>query len=285
VSTEARCADLSELAGEPLGATATNAEHWLLIEVPGTWQRDVGDGAGLPQAARRVVREWLESTASSRVLFVRRPGRVRPEGGLAFVVRATESGAGVRRFALGAPHDLAAVDLAHGGEETGARLVLVCGHGTRDACCARRGTAVYGALAEHLDGDQLWLSSHQGGHRFAANVLLLPDGIQLGRLAPGTAGPAVSAALAGRIELAHYRGRVAYPTRVQAAELAVRAAERLDAIADLRLIAADGALVRFRAADGREHAAIVEERSGPIIPASCGAEAEPQAGFTARATR
>ena len=103
MSTAPRCADLSELAGEPLGATATNAEHWLLIEVPGTWLRDVGDGAGLPEPARRAAGEWLESTPSSRLLFIRRPGRARSGGVLAFVVRARESGADVRRFALGAP--------------------------------------------------------------------------------------------------------------------------------------------------------------------------------------
>ena len=77
---------------------------------------------------------------------------------------------------------------------------------------------------------------------------------------------------------------MAYSTRVQAAELAVRAAERLDAVADLRLLDANDGLVRFRGPDGREHAAVVEERMGPSVPASCGAEPEPQAGFTARIT-
>jgi len=282
VSTPPRCADLSELAGEPLGATATNVENWLLIEVPGTWQRDVGDGAGLPEEARRGAAEWLESTPSSRLLFVRRPGRARSGGTLAFVVHAGESRVDVRRFELKTPGDLAATDLARGGDQTDARLVLVCGHGMRDACCALRGTAVYAALTETLGEDEVWLSSHQGGHRFAANVLVLPVGVHLGRLAPDSAVPVVVDALAGRIDLAHYRGRVAYPARVQAAELAVRSAEQLVAVDDLGLVAADDTLVRFRSHDGREHAAVVEGRIGPTVPASCGADPEPQAGFTAR---
>jgi hypothetical protein len=282
VSTPPRCADLSELAGEPLGATATNVENWLLIEVPGTWQRDVGDGAGLPEEARRVAAEWLESTPSSRLLFVRRPGRARSGGTLAFVVHAGESRADVRRFELETPGDLAATDLARGGDQTDARLVLVCGHGMRDACCALRGTAVYAALTENLGEDEVWLSSHQGGHRFAANVLVLPVGLHLGRLAPDSAVPVVVDALAGRIDLVHYRGRVAYPARVQAAELAVRSVEQLVAVDDLGLVAADDTLVRFRSHDGREHAAVVEGRIGPTVPASCGADPEPQAGFTAR---
>jgi hypothetical protein len=249
--------------------------------MPGTWDRDVGGGAGLPEPARRAANEWLEGTPSSRLLFIRRPGRARSAAGLAFVVHAGESRRAVRRFELVSPGDVCEVDLVGGGEETDAELVLVCGHGTRDACCALRGTAVYGALAAGFADDELWLTSHQGGHRFAANVLVLPVGIHLGRLAPESAVPVVADALAGRIDLARYRGRVAYPPSVQAAELAVRIAEGIEGVADLSLVA-DGETVRFRGADGREHAAVVEERMGPSVPASCGADPEPQAGFVAR---
>jgi hypothetical protein len=281
VSSPARCADLSELAGEPLGATGTTAENWLLAEVFGTWQRDVGGGAGLPDAARDAARAWLEATPSSRLLFVRRPGRTRTGARLAFVVRAGESEAGVRCFELASAAALAEVDLVRGGEPSTTPLVLVCGHGTRDACCALRGTAVYGALGSELAEDQLWLSSHQGGHRFAANVLVLPAGIHLGRVAPADSAAVVGRALSGRIDLTRYRGRSAYPARVQAAELAVRAEFELDAIGDLTLVD-DGETVRFRGPGGCEHAAIVEERVGPSVPASCGAEPEPQIGFSAR---
>ena len=282
MSTSPRCADLSELAGEPLGATATHAENWLLVETPGTWERDVGGGAGLVEPARRAASEWLEHTPSSRLLFIRRPGRARPAAPLEFVVHAGESRGVVRRFELATSGDLSEVDLVSGGEETDAELVLVCGHGTRDACCALRGTAVYGALTARLTDDELWLSSHQGGHRFAANVLVLPAGIHLGRLTPENTVPVVADALEGRIDLARYRGRVAYPARVQAAELAVRSAEGIEAAADLRLVGSEDEIVRFRGSDGREHAAVVEERTGPSLPASCGADPEPQTGFVAR---
>ena len=285
MSTSPRCSELSELAGELLGATATHAKNWLLVEMPGTWDRDVGGGAGLPEPARRAASEWLERTPSSRLLFIRRPGRARPAAALAFVVHAGESRLVVRRFELVSPGDVSEVDLVGGGDETDAELVLVCGHGTRDACCALRGTAVYGALTARLADDELWLSSHQGGHRFAANVLVLPAGIHLGRLAPGSAAPVVADALAGRIDLAHYRGRVAYPAGVQAAELAVRSAEGIEAVTDLSLVAAEDEVVRFRGADGREHAAVVEERLGPSVPASCGADPEPQAVVTAQVVR
>ena len=155
--------------------------------MPGTWPRDVSDGAGLPDGSRAAVRAWLERTPSSRMLYVRRPGRDRAGTRLAFVVRASDETTEVRRIELSSPEGLADLDLSRAGEVTSAQLVLICGHGTRDTCCAVRGTAVYAALASRLEPDQLWISSHQGGHRFAANVLVLPAGIHLGRLMPDTA--------------------------------------------------------------------------------------------------
>jgi hypothetical protein len=282
VSAPARCADLSELGGEPIGATATTAEHWLLIEAPGTWPRDVSDGEGLPERARRAARAWLERTPSSRLMFIRRPARTRDAQQLAFVVRAGETARGVRRLELAALEELGDVDEANAAELNDVPLVLVCGHGTRDACCAQRGTAVYSALAASLDGEQLWISSHQGGHRFAANILVLPAGVQLGRVSPATASTVVERTLAGCIDLDHLRGRTAYPAPAQAADIAIRQAAGLAGIDELRLLEVDGDHVRFRDSSGREHVAVVEQRRGPSVPASCGAVPEPQLVISAR---
>jgi hypothetical protein len=280
MSTPVRCAALSELAGEPLDATASTTQSWLLVEVPGTWSRDVSDGDGLPEAARRSVRAWLERTPSSRLLFIRRPGRSHDEGALAFVVHAAGSRSRVRRLELAQLDDL---DLDESGtDETGSQLVLVCGHGTRDPCCALRGTAVYGALASSLGPEQVWISSHQGGHRFAANVLVLPSGVQLGRISVAEAAAVVAEALAGRIDLDHFRGRATYSPEVQAADIAVRRAFGIDGTDDLHLVEADANTVRFRDVTGREHVAIAERRSGPVVPASCGGEPESQVAFSAR---
>jgi hypothetical protein len=278
--TPGRCADRSRAAGEPLVATATTATSWLLLEVPGTWPRDVSEEGALPPAARRAVDGWLEETPGSRLLFVRRPGRAGRR--LAFVVAAGEDAPQVRRLELASPDELGDVDLARGGDAVEQPLVLVCGHGTRDACCSLRGTAVFSALAESLDGESLWLSSHQGGHRFAANVLVLPAGLQLGRVEPDEAQEVVSRALAGTILLDRYRGRTSYDRAAQAAEHAVRSATGLHRVGDLRLLGAEGDVVRFRSADGAEHAAVVEEAEGPVVPASCGAAPEPQARLSAR---
>lgn len=280
--TGERCADLSLAAGERLAATATTAERWLLVEVPGTWPRDVTANGALPERVRDAVSGWVARTPGSRVLFIRRPGRF-GRNPLAFVVGADESTTNVTRIELDSLDDLADVDLDTAGSASNAQLVLVCGHGTRDQCCALRGTAVYGALASSLGDEELWISSHHGGHRFAANVLVLPAGLHFGRIEPDDASFVVARALAGRIELQNYRGRTCYPRAVQAAEWAVREAAGIDGVTGLRLESTDGSVVRFRSWDGAEHAAIVEEVSGPIVPASCGAEPESQNVFSAQA--
>ena len=280
-STESRCSDLSRAADEPLAATASTAERWLLVEVPGTWGRDVATAGTLPTAAHEAVSEWLGRTPRSRALFLRRQGRSTRRS-VVFVVRAEETSTEVRRIELASHEDLAEMDLETEGELVPGSLVLVCGHGTRDACCALRGTAVYGALAGHVGDNELWLSSHQGGHRFAANVLVLPAGVQLGRVDEDNAARVVSRALERRIELDYYRGRTCYESRAQAAEHAIRKELGFDAVDDLRLLAMDGTAVRFRGRSGVEHAAVVEEVDGPFVPASCGAEPERQKAHVAR---
>ncbi len=279
--TELRCADASEAAGEAIAATAVTVTSWLLVEVRGTWPRDVSDFLAQGGPGTAAIRAWLDATPSSRLLFVRRPGG-RPASLRAFVVDAGERETSVRKLELAGLSDIDAMDLARDGESADEPLVLVCGHGTRDACCALRGNAVYAALAPQLGPDALWLSSHQAGHRFAANVLVLPQGIQLGRVGVEDAAELVDRAGRGVIALDHYRGRTAYATRAQAADIAVRIETGLDRLDDLVLVSDDGEHVHLQARDGRAFIAAVEEVAGPSVPASCGADPEPQRGLVAR---
>ena len=96
---------------------------------------------------------------------------------------------------------------------------------------------LYEALGDHLPAASLWQASHLGGHRFAPNMVVLPSGVQLGRVSVAEAAGVAAALAAGRIPLDHYRGRTLYDAPVQAAEIAVRRALALDGVGDLRLVA------------------------------------------------
>lgn len=263
-----------------------HAVEWLVIEARGPWRRDVGSGDGLPDDAREAVAAWLRDERSGlprRVLFVRRPGRAAGEL-LVHRVTASEDRREVRRVAIGDHAGLSRIRLDQAGERVRKRLVLVCGHGARDRCCARAGAPVCAALADSLPDDELWISSHQGGHRFAANVLLLPDGVQLGRVPADGAAAVVARALAGEIALSHYRGRSCHTPEEQAAEHAIRVATGITRVDDLRVVdrGESETRVRFRDSGGRVHTAAVERVAGPEVSASCGAPLEPQAPLRGR---
>jgi hypothetical protein len=257
------CADLS--SAEPLAGTATVATRFLLLEHRGRWGRDAVDDTALSEDASAHAQGF-----DGRVLLIRRPG----SNGSAPAAYVAEVG----------PEDGTLRLLAHPGGGPGktvtGQLLLVCTHGRRDACCARLGVPLHDALVPHVDERRLWQSSHHGGHRFAANLLALPSGVQLGRVPPSAARAVAAQLEAGRIPLAWYRGRTLDSPRCQAADAEVRRVSGLDRIEDVRPLGDDGRIVDVAVPDGVVHVR-VDELDGPLLPPSCGAEPEPSRRFVA----
>ena len=274
------CSQESLAAEEPLAATASRAEQWLLVECRGSWPRDPIDG-GLPEPVRAHLGAQLASLGSAKLLYVRRP-EVRDRGSYrVFTARSTEGVASLRAFDVKAYEELLELDLTEpAGDPVAGPLILVCAHGKRDPCCARFGPPVYEELRRGPFGDGVWQSSHLGGHRFAANVVLLPDGLMFGRVTPSAAA-ALAARLGDReILLSHYRGRCSYQPAAQAAERALREREGLLGIDAVELAGAerDGEVTRIRLrirSSGHVHELEVREEEGPALPLSCGEPPEP----------
>jgi hypothetical protein len=228
----ARCADAARTRGEPIGASAVPYRRYLLLEAPGPWGCALDEkrlDAGLAPLFDRA-----SAAAGLNVLLIRRPGRHRAvtdrraDRPRAWAIADTSARA--ERVLWGtwsSPDDLLSLDLtvplpaaaAHSGPQ---KVVLTCTNGKRDLCCAVRGRPVAEALAT-VDGWDCWESSHLGGHRFAATVMLLPTGDMFGWLDPGTAVTAVERFDAGQLLLPHYRGRAGQPFPAQAALHAARA--------------------------------------------------------------
>jgi hypothetical protein len=207
----------AQLRGDPMLGTAFPAARVLLVEQPGPWGRNgLRDSRFGREAAAQV--EAYAAAAGIRIQAIRRPGRT-PRGELRQWALA-DTRAGRESLAWGTfddPRDLLDLPLdGSTGAPDSAPLYLVCAHSKHDTCCALRGRPVAAAIGELRPG-RVWECSHLGGDRFAANVLVLPSGLQYGRVLPFAAAEFVAAAEADEVVGALLRGQIGLPAPAQAA--------------------------------------------------------------------
>jgi len=232
------CAEVSRARGDSLAGTATRAECFLLVEHPGPWGEHAVEENDLPES----VRAWMESEVAelgrivgkTRPLLIRNDGR--SEGVACFLAVAQQSRRALYRFDARGARELPALALADGlaqgaleRHRVTERLTLVCGNGRRDRCCARFGVATARELARS-EPATTWLSTHQGGHRYAASGLWLPEGVAYGYLQPEEAPALLAARARGALHLPCFRGRTFHGVVEQAADVSLRAALRVDAL-------------------------------------------------------
>ena len=223
-STElSRCSAASLRRGDPQAGTAPVASRWLLIEHQGPWAKKPTETEPLFGAVGAEV-DARAASFGGKVLLVRRPGRRAPgaEEHHWFAVDTVR-----RTWVRGTWRT--ATDLLEAARALGAALsashedaepmVLVCTPGIRDACCAVRGRPIVNTLARAFP-DQVWETTHLGGHRFAGTLLTLPDGACFGRLDPASAAEVVGAHWQGRSDPKHLRGTTRWDPAVQAALVA-----------------------------------------------------------------
>ena len=277
------CSELSLLNAEPLSATASRIDHWLLVEYRGVWSRDVLAGSLLAEPVKEHLREQLRALPNSRLLFIRRPERRGERRHAVYFGRSRERDQQLFSLDLESYDQLADVDFAAAledgrvGERVPHPLLVVCTHGKRDRCCAKRGQPLFEELATQVERGWVWQSTHVGGDRFAGNVVFLPEGVYYGRVARADVWGLLDDHLAGRIAIGHYRGRSCYPFPVQAAERRVRAVTELDHVHDVALVEAEeraeGAwrVVFAVEPSGDEHEVDVEVALGEPTHLTCNA--------------
>lgn len=227
------CAALCRSAREPLSRTApARARAWLLVEHLGPWPA-FGWPADLPPAAAEAlalapafdVRPQLIRPADRSGKRPHRTGKrpertaTRPERPQRTVIvaggpagarwlerRVTDDLGDLKKLDLAA---LAEGDAPGFGVLVRERILLVCTHAKRDACCARFGAPVARELSRL--GFPVWETTHLGGDRFAANLACLPDGTYHGTLDVESAAGVAFACLRGAVSDPFYRGRAGIP--------------------------------------------------------------------------
>lgn len=239
-----RCSDDARARGDRSVGTAPPARNWFLVEQGGCWGPNAWSGLDIDPESKDLLEELLED-ADARLMLIRRPGRSQEAREEA---RAADAADGGRRWCVIQRGDSAAADDAvvlWGRAATpdaliaaarlftepdtavdrieapaegmpGPSILLVCTHGRHDVCCAVRGRPV-AAKASELWPKATWECTHTGGDRFAANLIILPDGACYGGMDPDLVESVVTAHLEGRVDPAHLRGPTGHPNRVQAA--------------------------------------------------------------------
>lgn len=266
-SLTATCSQLSRAAGEPLAASAPATRAWLAIEQPGAWGRDALLESRFPRDVAAELAARCDA-AGIKPLLIRRFGRADTGGPRKCILVDPGRGLANERV-VSNPAELLSVPLDDRfGDRLRARQFLVCTNGKRDRCCAQLGRRVAEALSRARP-QQAWECSHLGGHRFAANVLVLPDGLLFGRLDADAACTTVEALEAGELPLDHLRGRCGLPPLAQAAEIEARRVLELHRLDALEPGGIAGDEVTLHAAGGRPVRVRLEATQLADVPASC----------------
>lgn len=165
-------------------------QHLIAVEQPLPWPDDPLDAA--PPALAHMVEQLWDANVPTRVLaiapdpayshadttrvvYVRRPERAFAQ----FVKWEYHvPPAAVWELVAALLHEQASAYDQYRQPSQQVRDLLVCTHGTVDACCGKFGFPLYAHLrtAYATDALRVWRCSHFGGHRFAPTLLDLPDG-------------------------------------------------------------------------------------------------------------
>lgn len=220
------CCDWSESINESMVGTAVKAAVWLMLEYNRPWKAQATEDNELPTA----VQGWLAEQAAAvngRVQFIRQS---RPKDGMLTLMVGVNGAEGrLHAFRVGSYEALFDLDIkavVAGAAEFEPHLVkephyFICVNGQRDRSCTVRGAALYQALQARV-GTAVWHTTHLGGHRFAATLLSLPDGVCYGRVAASEADVLLQWSQQGQLWLPKLRGRSCYGAVEQVADYHVR---------------------------------------------------------------
>jgi len=265
------CSDQALQRGDPMYGTAGAGFSWMMLEVPGPW----GHSAFLesptiidPQLGRAIVRR--AEAAGMRITAIRRHGRRSATPRWRWFVAHSDVGSeALYHGEVSDPREY--LDLALDGSDgrsTPGPLVAVCAHGRHDQCCAVRGRSAVAAIAAEYP-EFTWECSHLGGDRFAATMLVLPEGLCYGRVDSADAPNLVRLYLDGRLDNTFLRGRTSLPHVVQAAQHFAREVsgeDRIGALAPLHVEPGDATTrVVLQVDSGSVEVVIREQLSDPLL--------------------
>lgn len=264
------CSDQSLARDDPMYGTASAGFSWMLLELPGAW----GHSAFLqsphiidPGLGRAIVRR--AETAKMRIAAIRRHGRRAADPRWRwFIAHSVVGGEALYGGEVNDPGEYldVALDGSDGALSTDP-VVAICAHGKHDQCCAVRGRSACKAIAAAYP-EFTWECSHLGGDRFAATMLVLPEGLCYGRVDSTDPADLIRLYLEGRLDDRFLRGRTSLPHAVQAAQHFARRSfgdDRIDALHPISVDHGDGVIrVVLEGESAPIEVALAERMSEPL---------------------
>ena len=194
------CSTLSSSNGEDLGGSAPSWTNLLLFELALPWEesihtnhnfpKKVADllyGVNLPGEETRlqcIAPDPAYSSAGTRVMLFTKPKKhfsmynklefQVPDNLLISLIETLLTQGTMTPF-------------DHYRNHAVTRDILVCTHGSHDVCCASLGYPIYEFLKKEKSPPsniqlRIWRTNHVGGHRFAPNIIDMPEGRMWARL-------------------------------------------------------------------------------------------------------
>jgi hypothetical protein len=199
------CSVVSKAAREDPAGCGRPFVGYLGIEVTPPWMDDVSESPRFPAGLREAVKRaqhagvigkftaLFPDPVYSREGYVRTLYLHKPPGPFAayekseYAVPTSEIVPLVEALAEGS--DGLSRFERYEEDTSGGRDLLVCTHGSHDACCGKFGYPVYETLRHGYAGAsekqlRVWRASHTGGHRFAPTLIDFPEGRYWGHLEP-----------------------------------------------------------------------------------------------------
>ena len=170
---------------DPLGSASAFARSFL-IEMPLPWARVPVESRGVSAEIKAALALFRDTVGPVTVTLIV-PDAAYAADGQRLIDVVVRDGHIVQRDIIAHRGSLAAAitAMAHDQplpasvtvDESPVRDIIVCTHGTRDACCGTYGAPIYQHLRAAADSDtRIWRSSHLGGHRFAPTCVDLANG-------------------------------------------------------------------------------------------------------------
>jgi hypothetical protein len=165
------------------------------------------------------------------------------------------------------------------------RLTIVCcTDGKQDPCCARYGFATWKALRQAADPTRFRIlqSTHLGGCRFAASLVVLPQRARYSRLEPSQVGDFLNCLEQGVPYLPAYRGNPSYDAAAQTAEITLlewagqRGMRGHVTLHRMESEISSPEQVHFHATIGTQRATVIVERPEFAVNTRCVTIGEPE---------